>query len=51
MIHNIPQPVLEQELTNYIDNDPNITLLKGFSIHAVKQVSRLSLTATTQIKE
>ena len=39
MIHNIPQPVLEQELTNQIGKDPNITLVKGFSIHAVDQVS------------
>lgn len=38
MIHNIPQPVLEQELTEHINNDPNITLKKGFSIHAVDQV-------------
>lgn len=38
MIHNIPQPVLEQELTEHINNDPNITLRKGFSIHAVDQV-------------
>lgn len=38
MIHNIPQPVLEQELTNRIAEDPNIALYKGFSIHAVDQV-------------
>lgn len=38
MIHNIPQPVLEQELADSIAEDPNITLRKGFSIHAVKQV-------------
>ena len=44
MIHNIPQPVLEQELTNYIEKDPNITLIKGFSIHAVEQVSQFSIT-------
>ncbi|KAJ5086585.1 Monooxygenase FAD-binding [Penicillium alfredii] len=37
MIHNIPQPVLEQELTSRIAEDPNITLHKGFSIHAVDQ--------------
>ncbi|KAJ5162604.1 Monooxygenase FAD-binding [Penicillium coprophilum] len=37
MIHNIPQPVLEQELSNSIAKDPNITLVKGFSIHAVEQ--------------
>ncbi|CAG8137504.1 unnamed protein product [Penicillium olsonii] len=37
MIHNIPQPVLEQELTNHISKDPNILLVKGFSIHAVDQ--------------
>ncbi|KAJ5385616.1 hypothetical protein N7517_003527 [Penicillium concentricum] len=37
MIHNIPQPALEQELSNFIAKDPNITLLKGFSIHAVEQ--------------
>ncbi|KAJ5361743.1 hypothetical protein N7541_002587 [Penicillium brevicompactum] len=40
MIHNIPQPVLEQELTNQISKDPNITLVKGFSIHAVDQTER-----------
>lgn len=39
MIHNIPQPELEQELSNFIAKDPNITLIKGFSIHAVEQVS------------
>lgn len=39
MIHNIPQPVLEQEFTNHISKDPNILLVKGFSIHAVEQVS------------
>ncbi|KAJ5593966.1 uncharacterized protein N7459_000174 [Penicillium hispanicum] len=37
MIHNIPQPVLEQELTARIAEDPNITLHKGFSIHDVDQ--------------
>ncbi|CAI7607559.1 unnamed protein product [Penicillium glandicola] len=37
MIHNIPQPALEQELSNFIAKDPNITLMKGFSIHAVEQ--------------
>ena len=42
MIHNIPQPVLEQELTNHISKDPNILLVKGFSIHAVDQVSTAS---------
>lgn len=39
MIHNIPQPALEQELSNFIAKDPNIILIKGFSIHAVEQVS------------
>jgi 2-polyprenyl-6-methoxyphenol hydroxylase-like FAD-dependent oxidoreductase len=38
MIHNIPQPVLEHHLSVLIAEDPNITLVKGFSIHAVKQV-------------
>lgn len=38
MIHNIPQPVLEEELTKLIAQDPNITLMKGWSIHAVSQV-------------
>lgn len=38
MIHNIPQPVLEQEFTNQISKDPNVTLIKGLSIHAVEQV-------------
>ncbi|OQE77006.1 hypothetical protein PENNAL_c0063G11820 [Penicillium nalgiovense] len=28
---------LEQELSNHIAKDPNITLIKGFSIHGVKQ--------------
>ncbi|KGO75027.1 Monooxygenase, FAD-binding [Penicillium italicum] len=37
MIHNIPQPVLEQELSNFIAKDPNVTLIKGFSIYAVEQ--------------
>ncbi|CAG8021597.1 unnamed protein product [Penicillium nalgiovense] len=37
MIHNIPQPALEQELSNHIAKDPNITLIKGFSIHGVNQ--------------
>ncbi|CAI7596681.1 unnamed protein product [Penicillium palitans] len=37
MIHNIPQPALEQELSKFIAKDPNITLVKGFSIHAVEQ--------------
>lgn len=40
MIHNIPQPALEQELSNFITKDPNVTLIKGFSIHAVEQVSK-----------
>lgn len=39
MIHNLPQPALEQEFSNFIAKDPNITLIKGFSIHAVEQVS------------
>ena len=39
MIHNIPQPALEQVLSNFIAKDPNITLIKGFSIHGVEQVS------------
>ena len=39
MIHNIPQPVLEEELTKLIAQDPNITLMKGWIIHAVSQVS------------
>lgn len=38
MIHNIPQPALEQELSKFIAKDLNITLVKGFSIHAVEQV-------------
>ncbi|KAJ5274560.1 hypothetical protein N7505_003105 [Penicillium chrysogenum] len=37
MIHNIPQPALEQELSNFIAKDPNVTLIKGFSIHGVEQ--------------
>ncbi|RMJ23968.1 FAD binding domain-containing protein [Aspergillus sp. HF37] len=37
MIHNIPQPALEQELADIIAQDPNISLRKGFSIHAVEQ--------------
>ncbi|CAI7622027.1 hypothetical protein PCG10_008515 [Penicillium crustosum] len=37
MIHNLPQPALEQEFSNFIAKDPNITLIKGFSIHAVEQ--------------
>jgi 2-polyprenyl-6-methoxyphenol hydroxylase-like FAD-dependent oxidoreductase len=41
MIHNIPQPVLEQELTKFIEQDPKITLLKGFSVHGVEQVKSL----------
>jgi 2-polyprenyl-6-methoxyphenol hydroxylase-like FAD-dependent oxidoreductase len=41
MIHNIPQPALEQELTKFIEQDPNVTLLKGFSIHGVEQVELL----------
>ncbi|OQD79883.1 hypothetical protein PENANT_c042G04905 [Penicillium antarcticum] len=40
MIHNIPQPALEQEFTKFIEQDPNITLLKGFSIHGVKQTEK-----------
>jgi hypothetical protein len=39
MIHNIPQPTLEQEFTNLIAEDANVALKKGFSIHAVHQVS------------
>lgn len=39
MIHNIPQPALEQELSYFIANDPSTTLIKWFSIHAVEQVS------------
>lgn len=38
MIHNISQPVLEQELSKLIEQDPNITFKKGYSIHAVRQV-------------
>jgi hypothetical protein len=38
MIHNIPQPVLERELTDNVAQDPNIVLLKGFSIHGIEQV-------------
>lgn len=38
MIHNIPQPVLEHQLTTRIADDPNISLHKGFSIHDVDQV-------------
>ncbi|KAG0158527.1 hypothetical protein PDIDSM_6042 [Penicillium digitatum] len=37
MIHNIPQPALEQELSNFIAKDPNVTLIKGFRIYAVEQ--------------
>lgn len=38
MIHNISQPVLEEELTKLIEQDPNIALKKGYSIHSVLQV-------------
>lgn len=38
MIHNIPQPLLERELTVNVAQDPNIVLLKGFSIHGIEQV-------------
>lgn len=38
MIYNIPQPVLEQELADHVAQDPNIALLKGFSIHGIEQV-------------
>lgn len=48
MIHNIPQPALEQELADLIAQDPNITLRKGFSIHAVEQV-RSNVTWVRQI--
>lgn len=43
MIHNIAQPVLEQELTAQIAKDPNITFRKGYSIHALEQVRSSSL--------
>lgn len=38
MIHNIPQPLLEEELSTLIMQDSNITLMKGWSIDAVSQV-------------
>ncbi|KAJ5995669.1 hypothetical protein N7481_002646 [Penicillium waksmanii] len=47
MIHNIPQPALEQELTNYILQDSNIALFKGFSIHGIEQIDNHVL-ATVQ---
>ncbi|KAL4803985.1 FAD binding domain-containing protein [Aspergillus unguis] len=37
MIHNIPQPALEEHLTRLIEQDPNITLKKGYSIHGLMQ--------------
>ncbi|KAJ5176622.1 Monooxygenase FAD-binding [Penicillium canariense] len=37
MIHNIPQPVLEEEFTKLVEQDSNMILRKGFSIHAVRQ--------------
>ncbi|KAL4745610.1 hypothetical protein BDW72DRAFT_186380 [Aspergillus terricola var. indicus] len=45
MIHNIPQPVLERELTEIVAQDPNIALLKGFSIHGIEQTDNHVLAA------
>src|SRR6266536_1048987 len=38
MIHNIPQPTLEQYLTEHVLNHPNIELRKGFSFNTLEQV-------------
>ncbi|KAJ5767388.1 uncharacterized protein N7511_005004 [Penicillium nucicola] len=48
MIHNIPQPALEQELTRFIEQDSNITLLKGFSIEGVEQTDQEVIATITE---
>lgn len=38
MIHNIPQPVFEQFLTDVIAKDSNVDLRKGVSFVSLEQV-------------
>lgn len=37
MIHNIPQPALEEEFARLVQQDPNITLRRGFVINGISQ--------------
>ncbi len=39
MIHNIPQPVFEQFLTDVLAKDPNVDIRKGVSFVSLTQVS------------
>jgi 2-polyprenyl-6-methoxyphenol hydroxylase-like FAD-dependent oxidoreductase len=47
MIHNIPQPALEQELMKLIAEDPNVTLFRGCSIHSIEQVHAFPMAENT----
>ena len=38
MIHNIPQPVFEQFITDVLARDPNVDLRKGVSFVSLEQV-------------
>ena len=41
MIHNIPQPVFEQFVTDYLARDPNVDIRKGVSFVSLDQVLTL----------
>ena len=46
MIHNIPQPMLEEYFTALISDDDNVLLRKGVSFVSLEQVRFASFTPT-----
>lgn len=43
MIHNVPQPVFEQFVTDVLAKDSNVDIRKGVSFVSLEQVSRCKL--------
>lgn len=48
MIHNIPQPVFEQFLTEHLVKDPNVEIRKGVSFVSLKEMNGV---VTTTVEE
>jgi 2-polyprenyl-6-methoxyphenol hydroxylase-like FAD-dependent oxidoreductase len=49
MIHNIPQPVFEQFLTDVLAKDPNVDIRKGVSFVSLTQVSASPIAGQVQM--
>jgi 2-polyprenyl-6-methoxyphenol hydroxylase-like FAD-dependent oxidoreductase len=48
MIHNIPQPVFEQFVTEHLSADPNVEVRKGISFDSLVTALGMSLPVTAR---